>query len=70
MSQDSVSDLKGKISTLEARIAQLESKLGGQDTSSEALPTGVRMILMGPPGAGESALALPMRSFVCRGRIC
>jgi len=54
----SVDDLKSKISTLEARIAQLESRLGGGQGTSASSQDGVRMILMGPPGAGKSHMSL------------
>jgi BMFP domain-containing protein YqiC len=41
--------LKNRIHALEARIQQLEAKVEGTPESS---PTSMRMILMGPPGAG------------------
>ena len=44
-----VDELKGLISKLEGRIAELESSLGG---GGGAPSQGIRMILMGPPGAG------------------
>lgn len=52
----SVDDLKHKVSTLEARIAELEQRLGGSQASSAPAQDGVRMILMGPPGAGKFAM--------------
>jgi adenylate kinase len=51
----SVDDLKHKVSTLEQRIAELESRLGGGQSSAPQVQDGVRMILMGPPGAGKLA---------------
>lgn len=55
--QDSVvDDLKNLVNKLESRVAELETKLsGGQDRSADAA-SGVRMVLMGPPGAGMSIL--------------
>lgn len=47
-----VDDLKSTISRLEARVAELEGRLGGGKSSSSASSEGVRMILIGPPGAG------------------
>ena len=47
-----VDDLKSTVNRLEKRIAELENRLsghGGQPSSQES----IRMILMGPPGAGE-----------------
>jgi hypothetical protein len=44
-----VDDLKSLVNKLESRVAELEQKLAGRDASSTS---GVRMILMGPPGAG------------------
>lgn len=52
-----VDDLKSTVSRLEKRIAELEHKLSGHGGQSPAQES-VRMILMGPPGAGER---------VCRG---
>jgi adenylate kinase len=51
----SVDDLKHKVSTLEARIAELETRLGGGQAAAPQGQDGVRMILMGPPGAGKLA---------------
>jgi adenylate kinase len=45
-----VEELKSRVHKLEARIAQLESGHGGSSSSTQE---SVRMILMGPPGAGE-----------------
>lgn len=54
-----VDELKSLVSKLESRVAELESKLGGEKgtpSSSGAM----RMILMGPPGAGMLSIALRM----------
>jgi adenylate kinase len=48
-----VDDLKNTVGRLEKRIAELEQRLGGGSGSSASQAEGVRMILMGPPGAGE-----------------
>jgi adenylate kinase len=48
-----VDQLKGTVSKLEARIAELEAKLSG-DGSSSSTAQSMRMVLMGPPGAGKS----------------
>lgn len=49
-----VDDLKNTVGRLEKRIAELEQRLGGGGGGKTASQTeGVRMILMGPPGAGE-----------------
>ena len=56
ITDETVHTLQDTIAKLESRVHQLESKLGGGDGSSgKAIPSGpsVRMILMGPPGAGE-----------------
>ena len=49
-----VDELKSTVSRLEQRIVELENKLTGNDGSaSSTSQESVRMILMGPPGAGE-----------------
>ena len=48
-----VDDLKSTVSRLEKRIAELESRLTGHGGSAQPSQDSVRMILMGPPGAGE-----------------
>lgn len=52
----SVEDLKHTVSRLEARIAELENRLGGGQGIAAQAQDGVRMILMGPPGAGKLAV--------------
>jgi len=47
----SVDELKKLVSRLESRIEQLESKITGHGGSS-ASEDGMRMVIMGPPGAG------------------
>ena len=44
-------DLKNLVQKLEMRVSELEAKLTGGDGSS-ASSSSMRMILMGPPGAG------------------
>ena len=56
ITDETVHTLQDTIAKLESRVHQLESKLGGGDGGSgKAAPGGqsVRMILMGPPGAGK-----------------
>jgi hypothetical protein len=53
MTDTVVDDLKNTVHKLEQRIAELESRLSGHGGSSAAAQESVRMILMGPPGAGE-----------------
>lgn len=50
---DTVKSLHDLVNKLESRVKELEDKLGHAHagTKHEA-PHGVRMILMGPPGAG------------------
>ena len=47
-----VDDLKSTVPRLEQRIAELENRLSGHGGGAASTES-VRMILMGPPGAGE-----------------
>jgi adenylate kinase len=53
----SVDELKKLVSRLESRIEQLESKITGHG-GAEKTEDGMRMIIMGPPGAGMDGLFL------------
>jgi adenylate kinase len=52
LTDSAVSDLQGTVSRLEKRIAELESRLQGQAGIGDQSQESVRMILIGPPGAG------------------
>lgn len=45
-----VQDLKNLVTRLEARVHELESKIAGKP--ADASSQGMRMVIMGPPGAG------------------
>lgn len=61
---DTVQALQDLVKKLESRVQQLEDKLhhasGGPAPSAT---DSVRMVLMGPPGAGMNALLPNARSF-------
>ena len=59
MSSETVDSLKATIQELEQRIVNLESKLINKATGSDAM----RMILIGPPGAGKFFRFLLSHSF-------
>ncbi|KAF2180181.1 adenylate kinase [Zopfia rhizophila CBS 207.26] len=60
-----VDDLKSLVSKLENRVAELEAKIAGGESSSSASSEGVRMILMGPPGAGKGTQAPKIKEKYC-----
>jgi adenylate kinase len=51
--EDTVNDLKDLVAKLESRVRQLEDRLGDGESKSKTPLQSMRMILMGPPGAGE-----------------
>jgi len=57
ITDSAVSDLQSTVSRLEQRIAELESRLQGQVGIKDQAQESVRMILIGPPGAGMSLRA-------------
>ena len=57
ITDSAVSDLQSTVSRLEQRIAELESRLQGQVGIADQAQESVRMILIGPPGAGMSLRA-------------
>lgn len=51
--EDTVTDLKDLVAKLETRVRQLEDRLAGDGIKSRTPTVSMRMILMGPPGAGK-----------------
>lgn len=49
-----VDELKNTISKLESRVQELEARLHGGKGAASSSPESMRMILIGPPGAGTS----------------
>lgn len=47
-----VAELKALVGKLEGRIEELEHKISGGEGSAASNKGSMRMILMGPPGAG------------------
>lgn len=54
ITDDIVSGLKDTIGKLEARVVDLESRLVNGDNKPKSVTEQMRIILMGPPGAGVS----------------
>ena len=52
--QNTADELRGLVKRLEMRVQELEGKLsGGSGSGANPLNT-MRMVIMGPPGAGQS----------------
>lgn len=58
-----VDDIKSSIQKLESRMSDLEARVEGKAAGVTA-PSAMRMILMGPPGAGTSGHSTPTSAFV------
>jgi hypothetical protein len=56
-SEQIIQQLKDHIQSLESRVHQLEGKYGKPDNGSKSTVDGMRMILIGPPGAGTCTVA-------------
>lgn len=62
ITDSTVSDLKDLVHKLEARVHQLEEKLGEGGKKPKTPSEFMRMILIGPPGAGEPGVAAKLLS--------
>lgn len=62
MSAHVVDELKDTIRRLEAKISHIEAKLEGRDEQHSN--DGLRMVLIGPPGAGQ-IMCLLMQCDLC-----
>ena len=56
-SEQVIEQLKNHIGSLESRIHELENKYGKPDAGNKSSVDGMRMILIGPPGAGMCTVA-------------
>ena len=63
LKDETVEGLRELVTKLESRVEQLEAKLhvaSGGEPKSEKSAESIRMILMGPPGAGIPLLLTPL----------
>jgi len=53
ITEEAVSSLKDMVGKLEARVQDLESRLTNGSNKPKSISEQMRIILMGPPGAGK-----------------
>lgn len=67
MAEQVTDSIKQHIQRLEDRIVELESRLGGGKSSgsSSSSSNGLRMVFIGPPGAGKGTQAPKLKEKYC-----